>query len=437
MNRYLILIALSLQLVACTADEHCWSTVFGLTGEQLEPMRTKELLKRLREFYHEENDQIGMERKIQLKVLLEASRISESKCRSDPLKEFDSLLASFAQYKLNIIPFLEYYKNKQIALCDWFKNENIQFDDDNTHDVQELQTHHQYEHEEDHNHITNDEIQNRSEYEEQQREENPVPADWIELADEVFAPDAHAMNKDHVDWKKVEQMLEKIQETQINVYHTNERHQQKEAENLLAVCDYSNSDAVIRRFDKLNLMIEQYATHKRNIQPYLVQCRKRCLDSWRKHFETKAAEDMANMRFDMKNALVDLGEKVFAISHIKEPYFDVPINEIKQGYLDFVQSQKPSLLARIGQLDKDKFEEKLAQSFKVGHYFCVLVQLKTPHMRPKSAYIRLLSRNQELIQEVDKKTLEWVGRLKICDQIIDNWYSVSEFVYESLASKKN
>lgn len=118
MKQHLIFLVVTLQLFVCvTSSNEDWDKVFGVQGEQLEPKKTKEVLKKLNSYYSTQSGKSAVDKKLQLRFLIDAGKVSVSKCYQEREEEDNLLWESFAEYQLNIEPYLKHYKQLQIDLC--------------------------------------------------------------------------------------------------------------------------------------------------------------------------------------------------------------------------------------------------------------------------------------------------------------------------------
>lgn len=408
MNHYLIrVILVALQLVACAANvEQDWNGVFSVAAKKLEPAKTNEMLKKIDADNAKSND-LSEGRKNLLKHLIQASQISESKCTPKWMKHLNALRKTFILYDINILPFLDYYKGRQVTLCKMITDDEFEADGEST-----------------------DSIGNLDQEMEQRRKEYPVTENVKWLLDRVFIPDAQTSIKHLIEHWIFADMLKEIKEARIGIYHAKEYAQQQEAVKLLDACQYTGSS--MERYMNLDSLIDHYVTHRRTIQRWLFDCRQKQLKAWKKEFEGQIREEVANLRPEIKRAMGGLRDKVFAFGPIAQPYFDIPLDYVKEAYLWFAERKLPELIENADMLTSEEFKEQLTHSFKAGKLFCYSIR----NANPNSEYVQLLKREPYLIKEVDQTALTWLGNFKICDKLLDNWQAVSDFTYMSLMSKK-
>lgn len=138
MKQHLIFLVVALQLaVYVAANEEDWEKVFGLQGEPMEPKKTRDVLKKLNSYYSSKKGKHAFERKLQIRFLIEAGKVSVNKCNQEPEEEDNSLCESFADYQLNIVPYLKYYRQRQVDLCK-LVTEDGDNDDDQEEEVIEV-----------------------------------------------------------------------------------------------------------------------------------------------------------------------------------------------------------------------------------------------------------------------------------------------------------
>lgn len=91
--------------------------VYSLHGDSLKPEETLELLKELRDLYADRSDQATVGRSTRVAKLIEASRVAEDKCNQDTLLRLNNLLEYNNIYRVNLVPYLQHFLEKQFSLC--------------------------------------------------------------------------------------------------------------------------------------------------------------------------------------------------------------------------------------------------------------------------------------------------------------------------------
>lgn len=269
------------------------------------------------------------------------------------------------------------------------------------------------------------------------RAENPLPPGIKDLIEEVFIESKDDNNNQQVinesspdNFEELNEKLKTINKAKISTMHWIQYGKQQEAHRLLLVCNNIDPSTVDTYLDNIDFMLEKYKSkHQKSVESYLIQCRKKAVAIWTDEFTLKLKHKLAALKPRLVGAVNDLTDKVLSVSKVERPYFDISIEDVKQGYLSFIKSN-------LAQIQEEEFEngkelrENLANSFVVGRYFLYNVLSSEP-----VNHARIIEANPDLTNELTEDQQKWITKFKICNMILENWESVIDFVQNSLPTE--
>lgn len=93
-----------------------YNKVYATQGESLEPETTADLLRRLLKVYEDEPDAALMRKN--LRSLIEAGNIDETKCDKNTIMSLNELIQSYKMYSVNLMPYLKHCKDDLYYTCE-------------------------------------------------------------------------------------------------------------------------------------------------------------------------------------------------------------------------------------------------------------------------------------------------------------------------------
>lgn len=281
----LVFLLASLCILSRVSADDTWDrVVLASEGDSLAPKATQKVLQELDAAYASKNDPTSLGIKFQVKALLEASRIRESKCNKDSLEQLDSLISTFSPYKLNVIPFLEHYKSKQIKLC-----KLAQGDDESDEEDSAQQEPLKYPVEQ----------AKPLSFEEEYRSNELRNLDQARsLGAKIFSPEAAKMSP-----SETVAILDQMSEIAVNGYHYPEEWKMLEDAWDLK---YVSRDPVIclsYYLEEMEKKLKRYSQLKNTVVPLLEESRRKLLNFCKAEAESEFQADLARIPEESKNKI--------------------------------------------------------------------------------------------------------------------------------------
>lgn len=157
-------------------------------------------------------------------------------------------------------------------------------------------------------------------------------------------------------------------------------------------------------------------------------------DQWLKDFEGQLVQSVSGLDAATQKAVSLLRENVLSVGQIDNPHVDIPLHNLEQGYIAFVEKESPELVTKVKKLKSGPFKEQMSMSKKVGELFFYSISATVAD--PMKPYLEKFVQDPSLIQKVNQNTADWLINIKICEELEYNWPSISDFVYSSLLAKK-
>lgn len=439
MNRSLIIV-----LAVCAAIGSTFAgrgedrnLVFAKKGETpLKPARTLQILKRLSDAYNHDDCEGCIEKKREVDQLIAVSEASEEKCTQRFIVRLNKLMREQSESKLNLVPYLNHYKQRLISECrDQFEKNDLNWDSDeieNSDDASDIDDDDDdtFEESEKHRQL---ELEEKSRLEEEEK--------WLKQYEEERAKERKKQEEYNKDWlerynaaffkgieaKEPEQfqdVLVKLNDDRVTVFGLPNGPDMKDRlEKLLnlryiytsscSVNDFKIFDTLMDEYrDKAyNPTILKYVEHHRNL--FWQTCKSRFFD-----FASRGT---------VKNGadLFSLVDYVWAVDRTnKQPHVRIQPASVQKGLAQYIQEK----LGKKG-IKKDKVNLLYQDTIEP---MCDSLLFK--FIGAQEIY-QIIEHYSDLKDDFDDDGRRWLSALKICGSISAN-PQILQQAQSSLSEKK-
>lgn len=401
------------------------SQVFAEDGEsRMKPAKTLQALRKLSDAYSNDDCIDCDKSKREVDRLIAISEASEEKCSQKSVDHINKLLQVYAKNKLNLVPYLQYYKKHLIEICeDQFDVTHLRWDSagsnywsDNNTDLKGDSSQSKVSHDkndrlkeqatERDSKLKRESEEKYSQELERHRESNEG---WIKKYKQILL-DASATTKQP---KKLLNDLIRLDKDRVNTFGLNDSANLKKVlDSLIGLRYYSVFSCNKKQFDIFHTLRDESIKqgYNRSIKSYIDYYQdafwKKCKNAFLKAQKQPSQlfkDDQAEVSSFLDNLPVQTG------TNNKKDRLNFGATAIQESLVNYSEKKlfgKPHSDEEINSLFEDTIEP-----------LCEAIELRFTNLRELS---EVIEENENFVNELDEKSLEWMGALKFCTMINDN-----------------